>query len=140
MLYLNNEGLFLKFYSLGYASILPSYIFVSNIETTGSSIFEAIILDIPNSCLLDSNQGFYGIFYGLQSNDDSFVSINMFTKIFIKIFLKSEYDSKKIFNEQKKKKIIQKYKNFFINFYASTPYSIKLKKKRRFLNYISKDI
>lgn len=91
-IFLNNEKLFLEFYGVGYSSLLPSYVFASNIKETTSCIFEAVILDIPCSALVDSNIGFYGIFYGLPSNDDNFLSVYMFTKLFIKIYLKSVYD------------------------------------------------
>ncbi|MGZ8887005.1 MAG: 30S ribosomal protein S2 [Nitrososphaeraceae archaeon] len=92
-MFLNNEKLFLNFYGLGYSSLLPSYVFTSNIKETSSCIFESIILNIPSSSLLDSNMGFYGIFYGLPSNDDNYVSIYMFSRLFIKIYLKSIYDN-----------------------------------------------
>ena len=92
-IFLNNENLFLKFYNLGYNSLLPSYVFASSISTTGSCIFESIILNIPCSTLIDSNMGFYGIFYGLPSNDDNFVSMYLFTRLFIKIYLKAIYDN-----------------------------------------------
>lgn len=93
----------MQFYNLGYNSLLPSYVFVSNISTTGSCIFESIILNIPCSTLMDSNMGFYGIFYGLPSNDDNFVSIYLFTRLFIKIYLKAVYDN---INSLKMKKSI----------------------------------
>lgn len=92
-IYLNNEKLFLKFYNLGYNSLLPSYVFASNIKQTSSCIFEAITLNIPCSTLLDSNIGHYGIFYGIPSNDDNFVTIYLFTRLFVKIYLKSIYDN-----------------------------------------------
>jgi ribosomal protein S2 len=72
---------------------LPSYVFASNIKQTSSCIFEAIALNIPCSSLIDSNIGFYGIFYGIPSNDDNFVTIYLFTRLFIKIYLKSIYDN-----------------------------------------------
>lgn len=92
-IYLNNEKLFLKFYNLGYNSLLPSYVFASNIKQTSSCIFEAITLNIPCSTLIDSNIGHYGIFYGIPSNDDNFVTIYLFTRLFVKIYLKSIYDN-----------------------------------------------
>lgn len=90
---LNNEKLFLKFYDLGYNSLLPAYVFASNIRQTSSCIFESIILNIPCSALIDSNVGFYGIFYGIPSNDDNFVTIYLFSRLFIKIYLKSIFDN-----------------------------------------------
>jgi ribosomal protein S2 len=83
----------LKFYNLGYNSLLPSYVFASNIKQTSSCIFEAITLNIPCSTLVDSNIGHYGIFYGIPSNDDNFVTIYLFTRLFVKIYLKSIYDN-----------------------------------------------
>ena len=67
--------------------------FASNIKQTSSCIFEAITLNIPCSTLLDSNIGHYGIFYGIPSNDDNFVTIYLFTRLFVKIYLKSIYDN-----------------------------------------------
>lgn len=92
-IFFNNEKLFLQFYNLGYNSLLPAYVFTSNINNTGSCIFESIILNIPCSTLIDSNIGYYGIFYGIPSNDDNFVSIYLFTRLFIKIYLKGIYDN-----------------------------------------------
>jgi ribosomal protein S2 len=96
----------LKFYNLGYNSLLPSYVFASNIKQTSSCIFEAISLNIPCSTLLDSNIGYYGIFYGIPSNDDNFVSIYLFTRLFVKIYLKSIYDNIKNLKLLKRKKKI----------------------------------
>lgn len=93
-IFFNNEKLFLEFYNIGYNSLLPSYVFASNIKSTSSCIFESVILNIPCSALLDSNIGFYGIFYGIPSNDDNFVSIYLYTRLFIKMYLKSIFDSK----------------------------------------------
>ena len=111
---LNNEKLFLKFYNLGYNSLLPAYVFASNIKQTSSCIFESIILNIPCSSLIDSNIGFYGIFYGIPSNDDNFVTIYLFSRLFLKIYLKSIYDNinnlKLLYKEKKKKKIVLKVK------------------------------
>jgi len=110
-IYSNNEKLFLKFYNLGYNSLLPSYVFASNIKQTSSCIFEALILNIPCSSLIDSNIGFYGISYGIPSNDDNFVTIYLFTRMFIKIFLKSIYDNIKNIKLKKNKKNIKLKKN-----------------------------
>lgn len=90
---LNNEKLFLKFYNLGYNSLLPAYVFASNTKQTSSCIFESVILNIPCSALIDSNMGFYGIFYGIPSNDDNFVTIYLFSRLFLKIYLKSIFDN-----------------------------------------------
>ncbi len=92
-IFLNNDKLYLKFYGLGYNSLLPSYVFASNVKETKSCIFEAIVLNIPCSTLMDSNMGLYGIFYGIPSNDDNFVSAYLFTKLFIKMYLKSIFDN-----------------------------------------------
>ena len=89
----NNEKLFLKFYNLGYKALLPGYVFASNIRQTSSCIFESVILNIPCSALIDSNIGFYGIFYGIPSNDDNFVTIYLFSRLFMKIYLKSIFDN-----------------------------------------------
>jgi hypothetical protein len=37
--------------------------------------------------------GFYGIFYGIPSNDDNFVTIYLFSRLFIKVYLKSVFDN-----------------------------------------------
>lgn len=92
-IFLNNEQLYLQFYGLGYNSLLPSYVFASNVKETKSCIFEAIVLNIPCSTLMDSNMGFYGIFYGLPGNDDNFLSVYLFTKLFIKMYFKSIFDN-----------------------------------------------
>ena len=92
-IFLNNEKLFLNVYGLGYSALLPSYVFASNVKETTSCIFEAIILNIPSSSLIDSNMGLYGIFYGLPANDDNFVSMYLFSKLFMKMYLKSIYDN-----------------------------------------------
>jgi ribosomal protein S2 len=112
-IFLNNEKLFLNFYGLGYSSLLPSYVFASNIKETSSCIFESIILNIPSSSLLDSNIGFYGIFYGLPSNDDNYVNIYMFSRLFIKICLKSIYDNINILKIEEEMKVASKLE--FIN-------------------------
>lgn len=90
--FLKNQDFLKKVYNLGYNSLLPAYVFASNIKNTGSCIFESIILNIPCSALIDSNIGFYGIFYGIPSNDDNFVTIYLFNRILIKMYLKSFYD------------------------------------------------
>jgi len=82
----------LNYYGLGYSSLLPSYVFAASLKDTRSCIFEAIILNIPSSLLIDSNIGYYGIFYGLASNDEGFAGIFMMSKLFMKIYLKSSYD------------------------------------------------
>lgn len=92
-IFFNNEKIFLKFYNLGYNSLLPGYVFASNVNNTSSCIFESIVLNIPCSALIDSNMGYYGIFYGIPSNDDNFVSIYLFTRLFIKMYLKAIYDN-----------------------------------------------
>lgn len=111
---LNNEKLFLKFYDLGYNSLLPAYVFASNIKQTSSCIFESIILNIPCSALIDSNVGFYGIFYGIPSNDDNFVTMYLFSRLFIKIYLKSIFDNinnlKVLYIEEKAKEVLVKFK------------------------------
>ena len=110
---LNNEKLFLKFYNLGYNSLLPAYVFASNIKQTSSCIFESVILNIPCSALIDSNIGFYGIFYGIPSNDDNFVTIYLFSRLFIKIYLKSIFDNinnlKLLYKDELKKKLSVKF-------------------------------
>jgi ribosomal protein S2 len=127
-IFLNNENLFLKFYNLGYNSLLPSYVFASSVSTTGSCIFESIILNIPCSTLMDSNMGFYGIFYGLPSNDDNFVSIYLFTRLFIKIYLKAIYDN---INSLKMKKSIN-IKNYNLNAEIKSGLRFDRKLKLRF--------
>jgi ribosomal protein S2 len=80
-------------------------------------------LNIPCSTLIDSNIGFYGIFYGIPANDDNFVTIYLFTRLFIKIYLKSIYDNinnlKILYKNKKKNKI----KEFFLK-------NLKFKKKK----------
>lgn len=116
-LYIYNEKLFLNFYKAGYSSLLPSLVFVSNIEMSSSCIYEAIILNISNGSLFDTNLGFYGIFYKLCSNDDSFSVMLLFSRILSKTYLKSFYDKIKIliFNKIKKKRKFykQKFNSFF---------------------------
>lgn len=121
-IFLNNEKLFLEFYGLGYSSLLPSYVFASNVKETTSCIFEAVILNIPSSALMDSNMGFYGIFYGLPSNDDNFVSVYMFTKLFIKMYIKSVYDN---LNSLKIDKDIETPENYYINQGLKSTFLIK---------------
>lgn len=108
-LYIYNEKLFLKFYNVGYGSLLPSLAFIANIEKSSSSIFEAIILNIANASLFDTNLGFYGIFYKLCSNDDSYSVMMLFSRILLKTYIKSIYDKvkvliKKSIKKQRKKK------------------------------------
>jgi hypothetical protein len=76
--------------------LLPSLVFVSNIEKSSSCIYEAIILNIANSSLFDTNLGLYGIFYKLCSNDDNFGVMTLFSKLLVKTYLKSIYDKTKI--------------------------------------------
>ena len=126
-IFLNNENLFLKFYNLGSNSLLPSYVFGSNIQSTSSCIFESIVLNIPCSALIDSNIGYYGIFYGIPSNDDNFVSIYLFTRLFIKMYLKAVYDN---INSLKIKKNINKlYNNLNIEIKSGIRFDRKLKTK-----------
>lgn len=103
-IYVYNEKLFYKYYNLGYKSILPSFVFVSNIENSSSCIFEAIILNILNSSLFDTNLGFYGILYKLCSNDDNFVIMSLFTKILAKTYIKSIYDKKKVLIKKRERR------------------------------------
>jgi len=42
---------------------------------------------------MDSNMGLYGVFYGLPGNDDNFLSVYLFTKLFIKMYFKSIFDN-----------------------------------------------
>jgi ribosomal protein S2 len=60
---------------------------------------------------LDSNLGYYGVFYGIPSNDDNFVSIYLFTRLFLKIHLKALYDN---INSLNMKNAVNK-KNFNLN-------------------------
>jgi len=92
-IYVYNEKLFKKYYKIGYKSILPSFVFSSNIETNKSSIFEAMVLNIVNSSLYDSNLNFYGILYKIPSNDDNFVIMIFFVKILAKIYIRSMYEN-----------------------------------------------
>jgi len=112
-IYIYNEKLFKKYYEVGYKSILPSFVFSSNIENNGSSVFEASILNIVNSSLFDSNLGFYGILYKIPSNDDNFAIMFFFIKILAKIYIKSIYwnikkliATKDFIKAKKKKKAI----------------------------------
>jgi ribosomal protein S2 len=77
-----------------------------------SSIFEAIVLNIPNSSLIDSNMGYYGVSYKISANDENFSVMNMFIRIVAKIYLKSCYDLKKKFKKKKinKERIKKVYK------------------------------
>ena len=103
-LYTFNEKIFKQYYDVGYKSILPSFIFTSNMENSGSCLFESMILNIPNSSLIDSNMGFYGVMYKLSSNDDNFIVMNLFSKIIAKIYIKSIFDRKKNLIKKKEKK------------------------------------
>jgi len=90
-----NEKLFKRKYRVNYKTILPSFVFVSNVENSSSCVFEAIVLKIPNSSLFDTNLGFYGILYKLASNDENFIVMSLFSKILAKIYVKSVFDKKK---------------------------------------------
>jgi len=94
-LYVYNEKLFKQKYNIKYKTILPSFVFASSLENTGSCVFEAIILRIPNSSLFDTNLGFYGILYKLASNDENFMVMTLFSKILAKTYVKSIFDKKK---------------------------------------------
>jgi ribosomal protein S2 len=122
-IFINKESLFLKFYDLGYNSLLPAYVFASNIKSTGSCIFESITLNIPCSALMDSNLGYYGVFYGIPSNDDNFVSIYLFTRLFLKIHLKAIYDN---INSLNIKKFINKKNN---NLNSQIKFNLRFDKK-----------
>lgn len=106
-IFLNNYQMFVNTYGEGYSCLLPSYVFASNVKETKSCVFEAMLLGIPNSALIDSNMGDFGIFYGIPANDDNFVSIYMFTKLFIRTFFKGIYDNLK--------NLKTKYKNVTLN-------------------------
>lgn len=95
-LYVYNEKLFLRYYKTGFRALLPSLVFVSNIEKSSSCIYEAIVLNILNSSLFDTNLGLYGIFYKLCSNDDNYGVMVLFSKILVKTYIKSIYDKAKI--------------------------------------------
>lgn len=90
-LYIYNKDLFYKFYDLGYRSILPAFVFVTNIENNSSCIFEAMILNIINSSLFDTNLNYYGIFYKICSNDENFAIMMFFVRIIAKIYIKGSY-------------------------------------------------
>lgn len=95
-----NEKLFLKFYNMGSGSLLPSFVFVSNIEMSSSCIYEAIALNIANASLFDTDLGVYGILYKLCSNDDSFAAMTLFSRILLKAYIKSVFDKKKVLSIQ----------------------------------------
>ena len=88
-IYTYNKKLFLKFFNKNYCAVLPSFVFVSNLIKCGSSLFEAVILNIPNSSLSDSNLGYYGTFYVLPSNDDSTMIAYFYTQMLSKTYMKS---------------------------------------------------
>ena len=128
-IFFNNEKLFLEFYDIGYNSLLPSYVFTSNIKSTNSCIFESITLNIPCSALIDSNIGFYGIFYGIPSNDDNFVSIYLYIRLFIKMYLKSALDSKNVLKLDSLKK---NYENIKLKFIYENLLDIKDKYRSKY--------
>jgi len=144
-IYVYNEKLFKKYYKIGYKSILPSFVFSSNIETNKSSIFEAMVLNIVNSSLYDSNLNFYGILYKIPSNDDNFVIMIFFVKILAKIYIRSMYENikkviqlkdlkslKNIWIKKKRGKIVGKKKNIK----NKKKKKIKKKKKKKKINRV----
>lgn len=130
-LYVYNEKLFSKFYDVGFSSLLPSFIFVSNIEMTSSCIYEAIILKISNSSLFDTNLGLYGIFYKLCSNDDNFAIMMLFSRILLKTYLKSIYDKTKLLIKKKFKKKAKLYIKKVLKKFEKT-FEKTYKKKKKF--------
>lgn len=90
-LYIYNRDLFYKFYDLGYRSILPAFVFATNIENNSSCIFEAMVLDIINSSLFDTNLNYYGIFYKICSNDENYAIMAYMIRIIAKTYIKSTY-------------------------------------------------
>jgi len=111
---------------LGYNSLLPSYVFASNVKETSSCIFESVILNIPCSSFIDSNMGFYGIFYGIPGNDDNFVSIYLFTRLFVKMYLKSIYDNINVL------KVIKEDNGIKLDFIFENLPDIKVKYKKKY--------
>jgi hypothetical protein len=72
---------------------------------------------------MDSNLGYYGVFYGIPSNDDNFVSIYLFTRLFLKIHLKAIYDN---INSLNIKKFINKKNN---NLNSQIKFNLRFDKK-----------
>ncbi len=107
-IYVYNEKLFNNYYKVGYKSILPAFIFSSNIENNKSCIFEAMILNIVNSALYDTDLNFYGIFYKIMSNDDNFAIMVFFIKMLSKIYVRSLYITIKRVLQLKDLKILRK--------------------------------
>ena len=69
--------------------LIPSLIFVSNKQETGSSLFESLVLNVPTSKLINSNESFYGVHYGLPGNNESIVVKNFFNVLLLKCTLES---------------------------------------------------
>jgi len=129
----NNKQL-LKNYNLGYNSLLPSYVFASNIKQTTTCILEATLLNIPSSALIDSNVGIYGIFYGIPSNDDNFVSIYLFTRLFVQIYLKAIYDNITSLNISNINKVYRKLLKKNRSLRIRKMLMIKIRKKYKFFH------
>jgi len=82
---------------------------------------------------MDSNMGLYGIYYGLPSNDDNYVGIYMFSRLFIKIYLKTIYDNINILNIEKDLRIEKGINDINIRYYryrGKIIYNIIQKKKK----------
>lgn len=145
-LYTYNRKLFLKFYELGYRSILPAFVFVTNIENNSSCIFEAMVLDIINGSLFDTNLNYYGIFYKICSNDENFAIMAYLIRIIAKIYIKSTYINMKILLLKKsnlkilKKKKINKIKKWKIwKKWHKDYYNPENKKKRKIYSQKQKE-
>lgn len=134
-LYIYNKELFYKFYDLGYRSILPAFVFVTNIENNSSCIFEAMILNIINSSLFDTNLNYYGIFYKICSNDENFAIMMFFIRIIAKVYIKGAYIAFKqlCLRESKwKLKEIKKERNIKIRKLKSKMYKIYNHRRKYF--------
>ena len=126
-----NFKLFNNYLSLKNMYILPSFIFVSNYNETNSSIYESIILNIPTSSLIDTDNTLYGIHYGIPSNNQSIITKNFFNLLFIKTSLEALCDNIRSIYQFKKKKILKKkHENLKVN----TKKKIKKNFNKNFLN------
>lgn len=84
-----NFKLLTNYKNLKKMELLPSFIFVSNINKNFVSIYESILLNIPTSALVNSNFNLYGIHYPIFANNESIISINFFNLLLIKSCLES---------------------------------------------------
>lgn len=84
-----NIKLLKNYKNLKKMELLPSFIFISNINKNLVSVYESILLNIPTSALINSNLNLYGIHYPIPANNESIITINFFNLLLIKSCLES---------------------------------------------------